>query len=258
MQRAVLSTVLALLSVTAAAAGPILIDGYGYSGNLSGNGIQVTGSAPSASATDTVTGQFLGSSRTSTLIAESIAGNGKATLRITGGQLRYDSGNAQNSVDGLFSVLYSGTPDFPANFSGNTGLTLWVKTHNNPGTAFPTTFQVELTSGGTIYTSSVQTLVNNTNGTGIEFLFSTFDNDLINSGALASISSVKLIVDPSAGTNMDLDYFTTSGVLSGGPPGGGGGTGDPEPIPEPTSFVVLGALVLSGVLAHRRRKATSA
>jgi hypothetical protein len=246
-----------LSAATVASAAPITIDDYSHTGGLNGSGIQVNSSTTTAGVTDTnLTNLFLGGSRAASLTAQGFVGNnGKATLSINGGQLRYDSGNATNGVNGLFSMTYSGSPGFPANFTGELGISVDVVAHNNPGAAGPTTITLQLTdSTGNVY-SATQVIAGNINPTDptLDFPFTSFTggpNPLV----LSSITQVKLTVDPGLGTNMDISSlrsFSSSG---------GGGTGDPDPnvVPEPASLVAFGVLAVCGLLVARRRKAKAA
>lgn len=245
-----------LSTATISSAAPITIDDFNHTGGLAGSGIQVNTGNPTAGATDTnLTNLFLGGSRVTSLTAQSVIGNGTGTLSINGGKLQYGSGNINNNaVNGLFSLTYSGTPGFPANFSGNTGISIDIHSHNNPGAAGPTTFTFELTdSNGNTY-SATQTVAGNINppDPSLDFLFSSFSggpNPLL----LGSIVQVKLIVDPGLGTNMSIESLGTYGNS-----GGGGGSGNPDPVPEPASLVAFGVLAVSGLLVARRRKAKAA
>lgn len=262
MRQFVWCLVALLSATTTASAAPITIDNFNHEGGLNGSGIQVNGSTPTAGVTDSnLTNLFLGGSRVTSLTAQSVIGNGTGTLSINGGKLQYTSGNINNNaVNGLFSLTYSGSPGFPANFSANTGVSIDIHSHNNPGAAGPTSFTFELTdSNGNIY-SATQSVAGNINPPDptLDFLFSSFSggpNPLL----LNSIVQVKLIVDPGLGTNMQIESLGTYGNSGGGGGGGGGsGSGDLDVVPEPASLVAFGVLAVSGLLVARRRKAKAA
>lgn len=241
----------ALFGVSALSAAPITIDSFTDAGSsLNGSGLtqNVVGST---NFSDSGLSGVLGGTRGGQLSMASFQQHGDVNLKLTGAGLMYNSGNGSNIADGSFTLTYDGAGGFPANFAANTGITLQVKSQNNPAAA--TQFTVQLVSGATTYTSAVQTLVGNSNGDTITFLFSGFDNNLLSSGALGNISSVRLLVDPNAGTNLVLSGFGTSGVG-----GGGGGNGGPDPVPEPASLALFGGLAVSGLLFFRRRKAAAA
>jgi hypothetical protein len=242
----------ALLAVPCAHAGPITItlDGFASGSNLDGNGITAQGPAPSsATATDTGLASIFGGDRLTTLNLTNGGANSKVNVKISGGsaKVEYKSSNGNVIADGQFDFLYNGSSEFPHDFSNATNIEIDVFNQNNPVAS--TLFSITLTdTEGDSSTQTAPALVGNSNGATILFPFSGFPTPI----DLTQITSIDVIINPSADTNLQLDGLFIHDNTPNLPP--------PPPftttVPEPGSLalVVIGGAVLGAWRLRRRSK----